>query len=283
MGRRSEDLVVEGDKEESKGESGSVSGRPSSRIPIADLVFPDVTEEELLRMHPEVAQALRSLREAAQAMVGVEHDSKPSFPASLPEIPDSEVVYTDIDILGSGGFAVVRKGKYQGKAVAVKLLRTTRMASEKAKKQLIDEAKLQHELHEAYDGVSYHPHIVPLLGVTWESGILSLVMPFMSGGDLWSCRWILANPETSWSSRYLWASQIASGLAWMHQRRILHRDLKDNNVLIDELGAAKLSDFGLAVRVLDGEESAPGCMGTLRWVSRDVLVDMKADLSLIHI
>lgn len=87
-----------------------------------------------------------------------------------------------------------------------------------------------------------HPHCVRFLGFA-TSGDLYLVTELIKGGDL--RKYLKAN-HMPWPDRVRVAIQIASALAYLHRNRFIHRDVKTENVLLDENGDAKLCDFGFS-------------------------------------
>jgi serine/threonine protein kinase len=91
--------------------------------------------------------------------------------------------------------------------------------------------------------VTGHPNIVGLKGIVMENKRLFIVMEYCQS-DLSR---ILALPEIiSLKQTKNWARQILEGMHFCLQRRILHRDLKPQNILIDDAGNVKIGDFGLA-------------------------------------
>jgi serine/threonine protein kinase len=92
-----------------------------------------------------------------------------------------------------------------------------------------------------------HPNMVLLLGACPEYGIL--VYEYMANGSLDDCLFRKGNPALSWQLRFRIASEIATGLLFLHQTKpepLVHRDLKPGNILLDHNYVSKISDVGLA-------------------------------------
>ena len=87
------------------------------------------------------------------------------------------------------------------------------------------------------------PHILPVIGFGRSDEHIYLVVRYVEGGIL-SDRLRASPLSISQANRFL--SQIASALEYAHQRGVIHRDLKPNNVLLDEMDNAYLTDFGIA-------------------------------------
>ena len=138
--------------------------------------------------------------------------------------------------LGSGSAGSVFKGVLtSGTQIAVKKLHD---------KYLICEAQMYTEV-EVLSRVQ-HTNIVPLLGCS-EQGTLSVVYAFMEGGSLeerLACAGGRA-PLTA-RERMMVLADVARGLAFLHtEARVIHRDIKSSNVLIDR-GIGRIGDFGIA-------------------------------------
>jgi eukaryotic-like serine/threonine-protein kinase len=91
-----------------------------------------------------------------------------------------------------------------------------------------------------------HPHILPLYDSGQDGdGGLYFVMPYVSGGSLRN--WIDREKRLSVEHVQRLAQQLASALAFAHERGVIHRDIKPQNVLIQDAGErALLADFGIA-------------------------------------
>ncbi|XVF32176.1 hypothetical protein REPUB_Repub17cG0059300 [Reevesia pubescens] len=150
--------------------------------------------------------------------------------------------------LGEGGFGPVYKGKLpDGQEIAVKRLsRSSGQGLLEFKNELILIAKLQ------------HMNLVRLLGCCVKGGEKMLVYEYMPNKSL---DFFLFDPTRrqllNWKTRYCIIEGIAQGLLYLHRHsrlRIIHRDLKASNILLDGDMNPKISDFGMA-RIFGRNES----------------------------
>ncbi|KAK4484403.1 hypothetical protein RD792_006982 [Penstemon davidsonii] len=171
--------------------------------------------------------------------------------------------------LGEGGFGPVYKGLLEdGKEIAVKRLsRTSHQGVNEFKTEVICIAKLQHR------------NLVKLLGCCIQGEENMLVYEYMKNNSL---DLILFDPMKSklldWPKRFHIINGIARGLMYLHQDsrlRIIHRDLKGSNILLDSDMNPKISDFGLA-RTFGGNETGAKTsrvVGTYGYMSPEYAVD----------
>uniref|UniRef100_A0A7S4FRV3 non-specific serine/threonine protein kinase n=1 Tax=Eutreptiella gymnastica TaxID=73025 RepID=A0A7S4FRV3_9EUGL len=97
---------------------------------------------------------------------------------------------------------------------------------------------------------------------------VAFAMEFCPNGDLWSYVERYGPPQTNTACTWLW--QISSALEFLHDSHTIHRDLKPNNVLLDERWVCKVADFGLA-RVLEDGAGARSQVGTIMYRAPEIL------------
>ncbi|XP_058209740.1 probable leucine-rich repeat receptor-like serine/threonine-protein kinase At3g14840 [Rhododendron vialii] len=156
--------------------------------------------------------------------------------------------FDDANKIGEGGFGSVYKGLLSdGTVIAVKQLSSK---SKQGNREFVNEIGMISALQ--------HSHLVKLYGCCIEGNQLLLVYEYMENNSLARA---LFGPEgcqlqLDWLTRYKICIGIARGLAYLHEEarlKIVHRDIKATNVLLDKNLNAKISDFGLAK--LDEEDN----------------------------
>ncbi|KAG8635295.1 hypothetical protein MANES_16G018200v8 [Manihot esculenta] len=155
--------------------------------------------------------------------------------------------FSQANKIGQGGFGSVYKGQLtNGKEVAVKRLsKNSGQGAEEFKNEAMLIAKLQHR------------NLVKLLGCCIQEEERILIYEYLSNGSL--DLFLFDTTRSSflnWSKRYKIIVGIARGILYLHQDsrwRIIHRDLKSSNILLDAEMKPKISDFGTA-RILEDDQ-----------------------------
>ncbi|CAL9234611.1 unnamed protein product [Arabidopsis halleri] len=149
--------------------------------------------------------------------------------------------------LGQGGFGMVFKGKWEGRDIAVKRVSEK---SRQGKQEFISEIKTIGNLN--------HKNLVKLLGWCYERKEFLLVYEYMPNGSL--DRYVFVEDKSSsnlkWETRKHIIRGISQALEYLHngcEKRILHRDIKASNVMLDSDFNSKLGDFGLARMIQQSE------------------------------
>ncbi|XP_030545649.1 calcium and calcium/calmodulin-dependent serine/threonine-protein kinase-like [Rhodamnia argentea] len=201
--------------------------------------------------------------------------------------------YEVVDVLGRGGFSVVRRGVSKlsgdGREVAIKTLKrlglSTPPATVPAKKQFasltfpmwkqvpISDALLTNEIlvmRRIVENVSPHDNVIDLYDVCEDQSGVHLILELCSGGELFDR--IVDRKRYSEAEAAAVVLQIARGLDALHRANIVHRDLKPENCLFlnkREDSPLKIMDFGLS----SVEESDPviGLFGSIDYVSPEAL------------
>ena len=150
--------------------------------------------------------------------------------------------YRLIEIIGKGGMATVYRA-YQSnmdRDVAMKIMSPDFADDPEFVQRFEREAQIIAQLQ--------HPHILPVYDFGRVDRLAYLVMRLMTGGSL---NLLLRGPLPIGRVIEL-ARQIASALDYAHAHGIIHRDLKPTNILLDDLGNAYLTDFGIAKLLASG-------------------------------
>ncbi|XP_039780910.1 G-type lectin S-receptor-like serine/threonine-protein kinase At2g19130 [Panicum virgatum] len=183
--------------------------------------------------------------------------------------------------LGSGGFGSVYKGALpDATPVAVKTLHGWRQQGDKPFRAEVVTL-----------GMIHHVNLVRLRSFCWEGSKRALVYDYMANGSLDSHLFITSSSSSkqrvlSWDQRFGIAVGVVRGLAYLHEEcreRIIHCDVKPENILLDEALWAKHADFGMAKlvgrdssRVLTTVRGTPGYLAP-EWLA-GAPVTAKADV-----
>ncbi|GLJ22409.1 hypothetical protein SUGI_0421850 [Cryptomeria japonica] len=162
------------------------------------------------------------------------------FVFSLEELAESTQNFDESKKLGVGGFGAVYKGTTrEGKEIAVKKLSAR---STQGKEEFMNEVKLMANVQ--------HRNLVKLFGCCVEGDERLIVYEYLPNKSLDT---FLFDPEKrrllDWEKRYNIIIGVARGLLYLHedsQMKIIHRDIKANNILLDDKLHPKIADFGLA-------------------------------------
>ncbi|KAK1358677.1 putative receptor-like serine/threonine-protein kinase [Heracleum sosnowskyi] len=184
---------------------------------------------------------------------------------SLKELEMATNEFASGNVIGEGGYGIVYRGVlHDGSVVAVKNLLNNKGQAEK-------EFKVEVEAI----GKVRHKNLVGLIGYCAEGAQRLLVYEFVNNGNLeqWLHGDIGPISPLSWDIRIKIAIGTAKGLAYLHEGlepKVVHRDVKSSNILLDRNWNAKVSDFGLA-KLLGSEKSyvTTRVMGTFGYVSPD--------------
>jgi len=210
---------------------------------------------------------------------------------ALPEVagppaekPDEEITalrratgtrYRILKRIGGGGMATVFRAEQMplAREVIVKVLHAHLARDSEMTERFRREAEAAARL--------VHPFICPVLDFGELGETVYIVMPYLGGGSLADRvqRERAVAPQATAAA----AAQIAVALDHAHQRGVVHRDIKPDNILFDEDGNALITDFGIATARFHGRLTASGrAMGTPHYMSPEQamgkLVDGRSDL-----
>ncbi|KAF9609264.1 hypothetical protein IFM89_014458 [Coptis chinensis] len=209
------------------------------------------------------------IRMAASELSECEKDNLEMPLFDLSTIATATNNFSEDKKLGEGGFGPVYKGKLDGeREIAVKRLsRNSIQGVSEFKNEVLLISKLQHR------------NLVKLLGCCIQGEERMLVYEYMPNKSLDSS--IFDETKSillDWQQRFQIVLGIARGLLYLHhdsRLRIIHRDLKASNILLDKDMVPKISDFGMA-RIFTGdqiEENTKRVVGTYGYMSPEYAVD----------
>ncbi|XP_054799040.1 probable receptor-like protein kinase At2g42960 [Prosopis cineraria] len=182
------------------------------------------------------------------------------------------------NVLGEGGYGVVYKGRLiNGTEVAVKKILNN-----------LGQAEKEFRVEVEAIGHVRHKNLVRLLGYCVEGVHRLLVYEYVNNGNLeqWLHGVLRQHGILTWEARMKVVLGTAKALAYLHEAiepKVVHRDIKSSNILIDDEFNAKVSDFGLA-KLLDSGEShiTTRVMGTFGYVAPEYantgLLNEKSDI-----
>ena len=173
--------------------------------------------------------------------------------------------YRLLEAHAMGGMASVWRANDErtGQVVAIKRLHPHLIADEGARERFRREATAMEAIR--------HPNVVAVRDAVVDSDEPALVMDFVAGRSIAE---LGADGHAFDEAEALRvAAAVADGLAAVHEGGIVHRDLKPGNVLIGDDGTVRLSDFGIAVGLMDATAltAEDGVVGTLRYLAPERL------------
>ncbi|XP_074295978.1 putative serine/threonine-protein kinase PBL28 [Silene latifolia] len=172
---------------------------------------------------------------------------------TLKEMEEATKAFSDENFIGKGGFGRVYKGVLRsGEVVAIKKMELPPFKEAEGEREFRVEVDILSRLD--------HPNLVSLIGYCADGKHRFLVYEYMPNGNLQDHINRISETKMDWSTRLKVALGAAKGLAYLHSSSavgipIVHRDLKPTNILLSTHFDAKISDFGLAKLMPEGQET----------------------------
>lgn len=177
----------------------------------------------------------------------------PRLPPAAPSSRPTASSIKDFDIIkpiskGAFGSVFLAKKRTTGDYYAIKVLKKSDMIA----KNQITNVKAERMILMTQ---TQSPFVVKLYFTFQSKDYLYLVMEYLPGGDCASLVKMLGGLEELWARQYV--AEVVNGLEQLHGKGVVHRDLKPDNLLIDQKGHLKLTDFGLSKIGLLGRQTRP--------------------------
>ncbi|CAL5097186.1 unnamed protein product [Urochloa decumbens] len=181
-------------------------------------------------------------------------------------------------VIGNGAFGTVYKGIIPDTGAMVAVKRCTNGnasgngGGDQARSEFLSELSIIAGLR--------HRNLLRLQGWCYEKGEILLVYDYMRNGSLDRALFDASSPVLPWHHRRDILAGVASALAYLHhecERRVIHRDVKSSNVMLDESFRARLGDFGLARQAEHGASpDATAAAGTMGYLAPEYLLTGRA-------
>ncbi|OAX84251.1 STE/STE11/BCK1 protein kinase [Emergomyces africanus] len=198
----------------------------------------------------------------------------PQHPGSQNKVPQRQATFRIIrgQLIGKGTYGRVYLGinADNGEILAVKQVEVSQKAAGHDKDKM---KEMVSALNQEIDTMQHleHPNIVQYLGCERGELSISIYLEYIPGGSIGSC--LRKHGKFEESVVKSLTRQVLSGLAYLHNQGILHRDLKADNILLDLDGTCKISDFGISKKTdnIYGNDVTNSMQGSVFWMAPEVV------------
>ncbi len=244
----------------------------------ADATQLKAEQKKILECYQKNQQELKAFKGAfeqrermmARQMDSIKHQLEKLLPAKDQEKkpllpPDLEIPFFALTLkekIGEGAIATVYTGEWEGQPVAIKMLSAALSGQEG--KEFVREVQILSRLRS--------PFIVPFYGACLEEGHACLVMEYLSLGSL--ADYLNKNKLTLMQQKQI-AVDIIRGLQYLHNKGLLHGDLRGANILLTADYHAKISDFGLTQTRTYSIQSLDKISPAIAWCAPELLGESK--------
>ncbi|WEW55200.1 mitogen-activated protein kinase kinase kinase [Emydomyces testavorans] len=201
-------------------------------------------------------------------------DPLPQHPVPQEKVPQRQPTFRIIrgQLIGKGTYGRVYLGMNAetGEILAVKQVEVNQKAAGYDKDRIKDMVAAMDQEIDTMQHLE-HPNIVQYLGCHRSELSISIYLEYIPGGSIGSC--LRKHGKFEESVVKSLTIQTLSGLSYLHDQGILHRDLKADNILLDLDGTCKISDFGISKKTdnIYGNDVTNSMQGSVFWMAPEVI------------
>ncbi|KAH8055759.1 protein kinase [Aureococcus anophagefferens] len=155
-----------------------------------------------------------------------------------------ELDFVEVEPFAGGGQGSVHKAEYGGETVCLKKFLLVGIGAQSARDKIVSNFKKEVGI---MDKLRKHPRTVDFVGIcTTDASFLGIVTQYLPNGSLRGVLDDARGDAITPKMQFIWAKDIAIGMAYLHKEGVLHRDLKSQNVLLTNEWRCKIADFGIS-------------------------------------
>ena len=171
-----------------------------------------------------------------------------------------------VSVIGQGTFGTVFLGEDKtGQRFAIKSLVKAQLTTDAAIEGVLTEMRI-------LEMVKSHPLIVNFFSIYQTDDNICFVMEYAAGGDLSK---YIREGEFEEPCAVFWSSCVVLGLEYLHDQKIVHRDLKPQNLLMDQDGYVKITDFGISIDGIGFGDLMENSCGTPEYIAYEMVIGEK--------
>jgi len=173
--------------------------------------------------------------------------------------------FTTVSVIGKGSYAKVAlvKKRDSGELFAMKILKKEKVEARKQEKNVKTERDILLTIQ--------HPFIIDFYYSFQDSKHLYFILEYCPGGELFNL--LSKKRRFSEDQTRFYAAQMVLAIETIHQSKVIYRDLKPENVLLDQFGYIRITDFGLSRMNVNGDEARSIC-GTPEYLAPEIVMKL---------
>ena len=196
---------------------------------------------KIIDSHHEMQQGVATVLEKLETLT--KWDRARRLKTAHMEENEIELDFVEVEPFAGGGQGSVHKAEYAGEIVCLKKFSLVGVGAQSARDKILSSFKKEVGI---MDKLRKHPRTIDIVGIcTTDASFVGIVTQYLPNGSLRGVLDARGDAITS-KMQFIWAKDIAIGMAYLHEEGVLHRDLKSQNVLLTNEWRCKITDFGIS-------------------------------------